>query len=143
MLRKILALMAASLLLAGPAFAFTDLQNQLTFAPWQKTAPISSMAVFGAHATGAAVSVSMPAVAGQINYVYQAQVSCAGGTAAAAEFTLSGLAGGSLFFEVVQAQPLTLPLMMQPASAANTAVTLSGTAPSGVTCSATLEGFVL
>jgi hypothetical protein len=100
------------------------------------------MRVLGAHATAGAVSASMPAVSGQINYVYQAQVSCTGSTTAA-EFSLTGLAGGTIYFEVIQGAPMTLPMLGQAASAANTAITLSGTAPAATTCSASLEGFAL
>jgi hypothetical protein len=35
--------------MALPAFAFSDLENQVVLAPWHKTAPISSMQVVGAH----------------------------------------------------------------------------------------------
>jgi len=42
-----IALMALCIY-AGPARADTDMQNQLTLAPWQKTAPIRAMTVAGA-----------------------------------------------------------------------------------------------
>jgi hypothetical protein len=128
--------------MALSALALTDVENQTVLAPWQETPHISGMQVFGAYATAGAVSASMPAVSGQINYVYQAQVSCTGSTTAA-EFTLTGLTGATIYFEVVQNQPMTLPMMGHPASGTNTAVTLSGTAPAATRCAATLEGFVL
>lgn len=85
----------------------------------------------GTGTTGAVVG-TMPAVAGKTNYIAGFDVSAIGGTAAVGPIVLAGLLGGSFTYElassvagVIISRSFTPPL---PASAVNTAITVTTTA---------------
>lgn len=118
---------------SGPSSAECDPVNTTNPLPVSPALPAGAAALTGnATGTTGAVVGTLAAATGKTTYICGFDVSAIGGTAAVGPITVAGLIGSSMVFQLSSsAAGVTLPVTFSPcipASATNTAITITTTA---------------